>query len=748
MHRTRTSKFWLCLTLMFLFCQVTARGGLDQPLQYKAVDDSYYFVEMDYTYVRRHINAEEEVFRETCVIKCDQVLKDDDTRAHARPQKTLLKLEGSEDAFEDFQTKPFPPAGLAYPTGKVTKYRILPDGTEQTGVNWIITDIARSFRVFPIFPNQPVQENQTWKVRMDICFPDNYKAVMPIEVRHHLKALERANGRTTAVIEYAFSHELDTATQPEMQQRDGISEFVKQNYTVNGRGEVEFDITRGIVTNKKQHIEWNTRWTEPLPKDGSAALDIQGLLDSVFSFDTRARLIEEKEALRLIKEAKALQTGPPEPEADSGPSWKYLVERRTTSRGLAPKKERVYVDRAFVHYGARAKQAGGQYESAPQVVYIDEDDNRLNGFGHMTFEPIGSDKLTMTDKLPWNYGRDPNLPLPVSKLAKAFDMLPLERWERLQANLRTVSTLHLCFMGIPKLSFPAAMNYQLRGYEKKKGRKCAVIDYTIAGTFKSSEHPERFTEEQMRKGRLEGSLKGGGFAYVDLEAGIIVEKQQAVAWSLAVEQLTRLKNGERAWVPDTVDWQLVEITVEVWPLLRVRGFPNTLRSEIGFEKMIPQHLRDSLKPSVEEPGPKSRKADCKRNLRHIGVGIVFYRNDNADEFPATLANLYPKYMEARTFVCPGDENPRTLAGDIKCSYHYVGKLLPHAPDTAIIVYEKAGNHEGGRHVIVADGHVKWIEEDEFEARMKQSLELLKGEGWDKYSPEQQKAIEAFYAGQP
>ena len=58
-------------------------------------------------------------------------------------------------------------------------------------------------------------------------------------------------------------------------------------------------------------------------------------------------------------------------------SWKYLVERTTTQRDNLTNKEKVYIDRAFVFFGAGAKQAGGQIKSVPQVVYVDEDGDRL-----------------------------------------------------------------------------------------------------------------------------------------------------------------------------------------------------------------------------------------------------------------------------------------------------------------------------------------------------------------------------------
>ena len=66
----------------------------------------------------------------------------------------------------------------------------------------------------------------------------------------------------------------------------------------------------------------------------------------------------------------------------------------------------------------------------------------------------------------------------------------------------------------------------------------------------------------------------------------------------------------------------------------------------------------------------------------------------------------------------------------------------------ILAYDKKGNHPGGRNALFYDSHVEFIPEEEFAARLQESLEWAKKQQWDKYTPERQKAIEAFYADPP
>ncbi len=252
--------------------------------------------------------------------------------------------------------------------------------------------------------------------------------------------------------------------------------------------------------------------------------------------------------------------------AQEGSTWKYFVERTITTRQNDNKK--VYIDRAFVHFGAGAKQAGGQIKTVPHVVYIDASQKRLPKAVHHgpAITTLGSEMLTLTGDLPKakdsdpNMGSDSSFPVQVATLGNIF-FLPLEPKEKLEEGIRWSSILHARLGWSTKLTFPVTIKHELKGYEQKQGMRCAVIKYTIAGNFKSADHPERFTEEELRESKGEFTLKGNGTVY--LKAGIIVAKEQTVSWRILEERLRRLENGDVAWVPAVDQEQAVKVRVSL-----------------------------------------------------------------------------------------------------------------------------------------------------------------------------------------
>ena len=176
---------------------------------------------------------------------------------------------------------------------------------------------------------------------------------------------------------------------------------------------------------------------------------------------------------------------------------------------------------------------------------------------------------------------------------------------------------------------------------------------------------------------------------------------------------------------------------------------DELYARIALLGVTPEDVARGLAESLAVDLGHSKRTACRGNLHDIGLGIILHRNDHGMEYTATLAELFPQYVEvARSFVCPGDKEPVTIGEGIKCSYWYAGKLLPGTPPNVIVAYDKAGNHEGGRNALFGDMHVEWVAEEAFQARLNEGLRLLKQKDWDKYTPEQQKAIEAFYSGKP
>jgi len=151
-------------------------------------------------------------------------------------------------------------------------------------------------------------------------------------------------------------------------------------------------------------------------------------------------------------------------------------------------------------------------------------------------------------------------------------------------------------------------------------------------------------------------------------------------------------------------------------------------------------------------------ARCSTNLHFIGTAIAAYKEAAGGQLPDGLEDLWPEHLKSPdVLLCPADQEPMTIGEDLKCSYHYVGPISLVAASKLILVYEKEGNHVipggsgsqiSGRGVLFADGRVEFLSEDDFQARLRESLELVKQAAWDSYSPERRAEIEAFYTYRP
>ena len=173
-------------------------------------------------------------------------------------------------------------------------------------------------------------------------------------------------------------------------------------------------------------------------------------------------------------------------------------------------------------------------------------------------------------------------------------------------------------------------------------------------------------------------------------------------------------------------------------------------------------------PQRADPEVIPMEADvaCLSNLRNICLGMAMYQTDYADQYPETLQDVFQYMPVPKVFICPNDPKPMVIPdsfkhrkrfpdGGLKCSYHYVGRLSPETDERVILIYENTGNHVYEkddnlhvRNVVVADLHAETLPEDEFQARLRQSLKLVKQADWDSYSPERQAEIEAFYQDRP
>jgi prepilin-type processing-associated H-X9-DG protein len=126
-------------------------------------------------------------------------------------------------------------------------------------------------------------------------------------------------------------------------------------------------------------------------------------------------------------------------------------------------------------------------------------------------------------------------------------------------------------------------------------------------------------------------------------------------------------------------------------------------------------LASLLRPASCPVRENAKRANCKSNLRQIGLALHIYSDDYAGTCPPSFRELYPHYVDnARLYKCPSDDSVKSRAfadasGIAKSSYAYVPGLSPAMPDQMIVAYDKSLKHhsKAGRNVLFVDAHVEW-----------------------------------------
>ncbi len=113
--------------------------------------------------------------------------------------------------------------------------------------------------------------------------------------------------------------------------------------------------------------------------------------------------------------------------------------------------------------------------------------------------------------------------------------------------------------------------------------------------------------------------------------------------------------------------------------------------------------------NMAKSASEARIVACLDNLYRIGQAIEKYRNLHDGEYPVTLQELYPKYLESqRSLKCFADyDNSSTIANSIS----YIYKKPEGTGDSKqIIARDKTRNHKGmgGYSVLYANGSVEWL----------------------------------------
>ena len=115
----------------------------------------------------------------------------------------------------------------------------------------------------------------------------------------------------------------------------------------------------------------------------------------------------------------------------------------------------------------------------------------------------------------------------------------------------------------------------------------------------------------------------------------------------------------------------------------------------------------------------ARISSCRINMKQIGYALQRYSSDHDEWFPDSLDALmeYVPGDTERLRRCPG--NPEDPDAYIQLK----GVRAAH-PSWMVLVYEKEGNHAGGRNVLYVGDHVSWRTEKGFQEDLSRTKEYL------------------------
>ena len=133
---------------------------------------------------------------------------------------------------------------------------------------------------------------------------------------------------------------------------------------------------------------------------------------------------------------------------------------------------------------------------------------------------------------------------------------------------------------------------------------------------------------------------------------------------------------------------------------------------------------------------KARRVNCAGNLKQIGLALLMYSGDNAEQmppgslgdtggyFPNTVSNWGNSFgnlasegyisSDGKVWACPSTLTPRTSVNN--STYIYLGSGLLDDNDTATgqsIAFDASGNHPGNAwmNAVFIDGHVEGAKPD-------------------------------------
>ncbi len=207
----------------------------------------------------------------------------------------------------------------------------------------------------------------------------------------------------------------------------------------------------------------------------------------------------------------------------------------------------------------------------------------------------------------------------------------------------------------------------------------------------------------------------------------------------AVPVLMEMLESKEVILPPT-PYIMEEWTVQMVAMITLKSIDPELFSEAEavVKKMRegddPQMRRIAAKTlaKIEKEREMARRAACISNLKQIGVALLYkYAAARDGRFPKCLSDLFPDYITSPSlFICPSADigiPERITRDNVNLAYEYIPGLRKglRGADSILVLYDRAGNHQGGRGALFLDGTVRWIPDEAWAATYQRHKELLR-----------------------
>jgi hypothetical protein len=117
------------------------------------------------------------------------------------------------------------------------------------------------------------------------------------------------------------------------------------------------------------------------------------------------------------------------------------------------------------------------------------------------------------------------------------------------------------------------------------------------------------------------------------------------------------------------------------------------------------HDRALRAPLTKSEG--GQRLECAAKLRRVVFGCHLYASDNDEKLPPSLEALRPHHLPEEDMLSCSSTPGET-------GYVYVSGIGKIGRVGYVLIYDKKGNHEGGRNVALTGGRVVWMQEEGFQ----------------------------------